>query len=100
MALEQHTVSVPTGANPARTDRTLIGSVPNVPNAAGAAGATVSTAVAMSGLPSAYSVQVTPGQEAYAWVTNKTSSGFTVNLAPISSSASIAAGTFDAVVVA
>ena len=100
MALEQHTVSVPTGAMPARTDRTIIGSVPNVPNAAGAAGATVSTAVAMSGLPAAYSVTVNPGQAAFWWVSNKTSSGFTVNLAPTTSSASIAAGTFDAVVVA
>lgn len=100
MALDQHTISVPIGATPARTDRTIIGSLPNVANAAGAAGATVSTAVVMAELPANYSVLVNPGQEAYAWVSAKTSGGFTVNLAPISSTALIAAGAFDVVVVA
>ena len=100
MALDQHTISVPNGALPANQDRTIIGSLPGVANAAGAAGATVSTAVTMGDLPPNYSVIVNPGQGCGWFVSGKTSTGFTVNLVPFSSTATVAAGTFDVVVVA
>jgi hypothetical protein len=45
-----------------------------------------------------YSVVVTPSQAAAAWVTGKTGSGFSVKLAPLLSTATLAAGTFDLVV--
>lgn len=99
MALDQHTILVPTGANPAWTDRTVIGVLPNVANAAGSAGATVSIPVTMD-LPASYSVQATASQACAVSVSGKSSAGFTVNLTPLSSSASIAAGTVDIVVVA
>lgn len=100
MALDQHTIEIPTGATPAREDRTLIGSAPGVANLSGAAGATVTTAVAMSDLPANYSVVVNPGQGCLWFVDGKTDSGFNVNLVPISGTAAIAAGTFDVVVIA
>ncbi len=99
--LDQHTIEVPDGASPASTDRTLIGSVPNVANiAGGAAGASVTTAVAMENLPANYSVLITPDQDAVAYVTNKTSSGFNVVLNPRLAANTLGAGTFDVLVVA
>ena len=100
MALDQHTVSVPSGASPAYQDRTVVGSLPGVANAAGAAGVTVTTAVVMADLPPEYGVYVNPGQGCAWFVDGKTSSGFNVHLVPLTSTATIAAGTFDAVVVA
>ena len=100
MALDQHIISVPNGAAPANQDRTVIGSLPGVSNAASAAGATVSTAVSMDDLPPNYSVIVNPGQGCGWFISGKTSAGFTVNLVPFSSTATVAAGTFDVVVVA
>lgn len=100
MALDQHTISVPTGAHPNYQDRTIIGAQFGIPNAAGAAGATVATVVAFGDeLPPNYGVIIDAGQDAYGWVTNKTANGFTVNLAPVLSTASVAAGTFAVVVV-
>ncbi len=48
------------------------------------------------GLPASYQVSVTPSIKAMAWVTNKTATGFTVNL---DNGATISAGTFDVTVV-
>ena len=84
---------------------TVVGALAGVANAAGGgAGEAVTTAVSFTDtygngqLPAAYAVAVTPSQ-ACAWsVTGKTTSGFTVTLTPNSNS-TIAAGTFDVVVV-
>lgn len=101
MALEQHAIHVPTGSSPAFTDRTLIASIPNVANASGAAGVAVSTTVSVGNeLPASYGVFVTPSQAAFVSVSAKTNTGFTVTLTPTTSTASIAAGTFDVLVVA
>ena len=102
MALEQHTIAIPTGATPALTDRTIIGSLPGVANPAGsAAGASVAVAVAFGNeLPADYGVYVNPGQAAGWWISGKSNTGFTVNLIPIVSTAILAAGTFDVLVVA
>ena len=45
-----------------------------------------------------YSVAINPGQSATAYATNKTSSGFSVVLTPVPSTATLAAGTFDVLV--
>ena len=100
MALDQHTISIPSGAAPAMPDRTIIGVLPGVVNAAGAAGVTVTTSVAMTDLPPNYTVVVNPGQGCGAFVSGKTSQGFNVSLVPFSGTAVVAAGAFDVVVLA
>lgn len=103
MSLDQHTIEVPDGCAPARTDRTILGSIEATPNAAGAAGATVSTTVtlpASANLPAQYSVIVNPGQGCGWYVDTKTPNSFVVHLVPFTGTASVAAGAFDAVVVA
>ncbi len=96
-----HTVSSPDGMPFAQKDRATIGVLTGIANAAGAAGATVSTTItlpASADLPADYAVMVSPSQACFWYVSGKTSSGFTVNLVPTTSSASIAAGTFDCTV--
>lgn len=101
MPLDFHTTEVPDGSTPARQDRVIIGMLPGVANvAAGSAGTAVTTAVSMSGLPSSYSVVVNPGQDATWYVSGKTASGFNVVLTPRLAANTLAAGTFDVVVVA
>jgi hypothetical protein len=80
--------------------------VPNVANAGGSAGADVTTSLATSFqdqygngfLPPDYAVIVTANQDAMTSVINKTPSGFSVVLTPKTASATIAAGTFDLVI--
>jgi hypothetical protein len=79
---------------------------PNVANAAGAGeGAAVTTAVAFvdqygnGTLPPEYSVIATPNQACFVSVSNKTASGFSVTLTPLSG-ATLAAGEFDLIVMA
>ena len=103
MSLEQHTIEVPDGFTPNRTDRTIVGVLEGNVNGTAAAGVTVSVAISLpasANLPASYAVLVSPSQGCGWSVTAKTSSGFTVNLIPFSASAVIAAGTFDCVLVA
>ena len=51
-------------------------------------------------LPNAYAVMVTPSQNCLDYVANKTSSGFNVVLTPSPAAATLAAGTFDVVIIA
>jgi hypothetical protein len=46
-----------------------------------------------------YTVVISPSQACFWNITNKSASGFTVTLTPPSSSATLAAGTFDALIV-
>lgn len=87
----------------------LLGRRTGIANAAGSgAGASVSVNVSFvdqwgSGLlPAslAYTVMISPSQACVWNVTAKTASGFTVVLTPLSSSTTLAAGTFDLAVVA
>jgi hypothetical protein len=91
---------------------TNLAALSGIANAAGSgAGASVSVAISSfvdqygtGQLPSgngvqSYSVQVTPNQACFVSVTNKTTSGFTVTLTPTGSGVTLAAGTFDVVVV-
>ncbi|GEM_PF-5735931 len=96
-----HAIAVPSGAVQANQGQVLIGSIPGVANAAGGgAGAAVVTAVSVPGLPASYSVLVNPGQDATAFVSGKTSTGFNVTLTPRLAANTLAAGTFDVVIVA
>lgn len=101
MAFDLHTVSMIKGSTMTWTDRILVYTQANVPNLAGTAGTDVTTAVAPTNdLPANYIVLVTPNQDAMASVTSKTSTGFNVVLTPKVATATIAAGTFDVLVIA
>jgi hypothetical protein len=79
-----------------------VAAISNFPNAAGSGGAAVSVSLTFADqfgtptLPVNYTVTVTPSQGCAVSVSNKTNSGFTVNLTPLSGN--IAAGTFDCLV--
>lgn len=94
-----HSVETPAGSQPEQQDRVILGMLHDVANGAGGgAGQAVVVNVAMAGLPPNYSVQVTPNQDAVAYVTAKTSAGFTVTLNPRLATNTLAAGTFDVTV--
>ncbi|MHB0992712.1 MAG: hypothetical protein ACYC0M_15745 [Burkholderiales bacterium] len=100
MSLIQRAISVPGGSAPAFQDRAIIGSQQGIANAAGAAGVTVTVAVSFADLPPNYSALVNPGQGCGWFISGKTNSGFNVNLVPFSSTAIVAAGSFDVTVIA
>lgn len=104
MSIIQHTIESPDGFAPSHQDRAVIGSYPGIANAAGgAAGASVATTVtlpASANLPANYSVLVNPGQDATWFVTSKTANSFIVTLNPRLAANTLAAGTFDVVLVA
>jgi hypothetical protein len=69
-------------------------------NAAGSgAGAAVTTAISIPNLPASYMVFVCAHQKASVSVTSKTTTGFNVVLNPVLATETIAAGTFDCLVV-
>ena len=83
------------------TEKLIVAKLDSVPNTSAGAGVDVTTAVAFANeLPANYAVFVTANQDAIASVTTKTSTGFNVVLTPKTAAASIAAGTFDVLVVA
>jgi hypothetical protein len=93
MPLSIHDIDLADGSTPTMQDRLIGGLQLAVTNAAGATGATVTTAVSFGyGLLANYSVFVDAGQECFAWVSGKTSTGFNVNLAPTTTSGTVAAG--------
>jgi hypothetical protein len=103
MAQDIHTLEVVNGSNNVRTDRLIVGVQTGIANAAGGgAGTAVTTAVTFDKeLPASYAVFVTVDNTVSASVsiTGKTSSGFNVVLTPNPSTATLAAGTFDVLVV-
>ena len=102
MGFDLHTIDIKSGSTlPSQQDRLAVGMLTNVANVAGSgAGASVVTAVTFSSgaLPVSYNVQVTPNQDATAFVTAKTTSGFNVTLTPRLAANTLAAGTFDLIV--
>jgi len=102
MGLDIHTIEVAPGSNPtAQPDRVAFAILPNVANVAGgSANTAVATAITGLQLPANYTVEVTPNQDATAFVTAKTQTGFTVNLAPRQTTSTLAAGTFDVTIFA
>lgn len=101
MGIDVHTTEQIDGGDFNRQDRVIMGMLADVANAAGGgAGTSVTTPVAMTGLPASYAVHVTPSQDATFYVTNKTTAGFDVVLTPRLAANTLAAGTFDVVVIA
>lgn len=106
MALDVHTVSVLTGSSGlAQSDRLQLFNAYGIANdEGGSAGASVAVAVAVPGSPlpasGNYFVDVELSQDATAYVTAKSASGFTVNLQPRLASETLAAGTFNITVTA
>jgi hypothetical protein len=103
MAIDVHAVELIANSQLNQPDRVLVGLQIGVANLAGSgAGASVVTAVtfAAGALPSSYAVIVTPAQDATSFVTNKTANGFNVTLTPRLASATLAASSFDVVVIA
>ena len=97
MGLDIHTIDVVPGSNPtAQPDRVLFALLEGVATVAGgSAGAAVVTAIAGLQLPASYAVQVTPNQDATAFVSGKTNTGFNVTLNPRLAANTLAAGTVD-----
>lgn len=98
MPFSLHTLEVPDGAfGFNQKSRALIGAGLAVANAAGGgAGASVTVAVTgLKNLPPNFGVLVNPGQDATWWITNKTSTGFTINLSPRLAANTLASGTVD-----
>jgi hypothetical protein len=96
MPFDMHTIETVDGATPTnRSDRLLLAFLPAVPNAAGgSAGASVNVVVSGLTLPPVYVVHAQPSSAVVASVnpSSMTASGFTVVLTPLSSSATVAAG--------
>jgi len=96
-----HTVDVLDGSTKGMSDRLQVGVLTAVANViGGSAGAAVVTAVAFVkpvALP--YSVQVTTGQDAVAFVSGKTEAGFNVTLRPRLAADTLAVGTMDILVI-
>lgn len=103
MSQQIHTIEVPEGAlqGLSQKGRLLVANLPGLANAVGGgAGASVVTAVSgLKNLPANYSVVVNPGQDATWFVSGKTSTGFNVTLNPRLAANTLAAGTFDVLIV-
>ena len=98
MPFDFHTVEVPDGGIINNFDRVIIGGQIAIANSAGGgSGESVTVAVAFPSLPPNYAVLVSPSQ-ACAWsITDKAWNGFNVVLTPLSGT--LAAGTFDVIVI-
>ncbi|MDK4804934.1 MAG: hypothetical protein OC190_00125 [Novosphingobium aromaticivorans] len=102
MAKDLHTVAVSgKGDGPAQEDRLILLMKKQLANAAGgSAGAAVTVALTGLELPASYGVQVTPSQDATVWISGRSQTGFTINIAPRLASNTLAAGTIDVLVFA
>lgn len=94
-----HTVETIDPTVTANADKVLLGFQTVANLIGGGAGQAVVTAVAFSGgLPATYNVLVTPSQDAVAFVSAKTATGFNVTLNPRLAANTLAVGTFDVAV--
>lgn len=102
MAIDKRVLHTLDGTSAAFTDRVIVGYQIGVANVAGSgAGAAVMTAVTFAeSLPSSYAVFVAPNQDAVAYVSSKTTSGFNVVMNPRLAANTLAAGAFDLLLVA
>lgn len=102
MSLPVHTVNIVKGSTqPSNPFEISHGTLVAVANVVGSgAGASVTTAITGLTLPanSNYGVIVTPNQDAVAYVTSKTTTGFSVVLNPRLAANTLAAGTFDVII--
>jgi hypothetical protein len=102
MPLDIRTIETLDGSDVNAPDRVQVYLKKQVANAAGGgAGQTVTTAISNLQLPAKYAVIVSGlSQDATAYVTGRTQTGFSVVLAPRLAANTLAIGTFDLLVVA
>jgi hypothetical protein len=101
MAIELHTIELAPGTVLQNSDRAIIGVIADLATSAGGgAGQAVTKTVSGLSLPAAYTVQVTPSQDAVAYVASKTSSGFVIHLYPRLAANTLSTGTVDVIIVA
>jgi hypothetical protein len=102
MALDLHTIGVVGGSDPlAHGDRLLVLLRKSLASpVGGSAGAAVAINIVSPNLPANAAIFVTPSQDATHWITNRTAGAFTVNIAPRLAANTLAAGTFDLLVLA
>lgn len=105
MGIPFHSIEAIDGFNEfAFVDRALLGLNLAIPNGSGSAGVTVSVAVAIpasANLPSNYAVFIEPSVNLMNyWISGKSATGFTLNIAPNPSSGSVAAGSTNVLIVA
>ena len=102
MAFDIHTLTIAKGSEvQAMPDRLVVWYNNSLANLAGGGAGAVTTAVTFSAeLPSTYMALVTPNSNATAYVAAKTSTGLNVVLTPNPATATLAAGTFDLLVLA
>ena len=101
MGFDVHTVSLVTGSANNRLDRMITYYSNAIASTAGSgAGASVTIAVTFSGaeLPSTYTAVATPNVNATVAITGKSNTGFNVVLTPVVATSTLAAGTFDVIV--
>jgi hypothetical protein len=95
-----HTVGVIAGADPGWSDHARLGAIfAQAYGAGGGAGQAVTAAVTGLKLPPNYAVLPSPGADVTVYVTNKTASGFTLNILPRLAANTVAAGSVDLVIV-
>jgi hypothetical protein len=101
MAIDVHTIATGTGSGFLRTDRVMTWFFPATANTIGGGAGSAVTVAITGDFPSKYAVFVDGfSQDATAYVTAKTSAGFTVNLLPRLAANTLAVGTFDVLVIA
>jgi hypothetical protein len=102
MAIHKHTVSVLDPSTGGDSRAVIMAQRIGVANViGGGAGLSVVTPVAFpEGLPANYQVFVTASQDAVGFVTAKTAAGFSVTLFPRLAANTLAAGTFDVLIIA
>lgn len=108
MSVFARVIALLTGDKGVNQDRVLLCRMPNVVHAVGTgAGLSVVTAVAFAEpLPTdasgnaLYGVEVTPDQDATAFISGKTANGFNVTMFPRLPASTLTAGTFDLLVFA
>jgi hypothetical protein len=102
MPFNLHTIQIPDGSQINNYDRVIVATQVAIANVAGGSnGAAVTTAVSFApgSLPTNYFVIAQASQICSVTITNKTNSGFNVVLTP-ASTVTLAAGTFDVLVIA
>jgi type IV secretory pathway VirJ component len=101
MAKDLHTIAVATGSDLSNEDRLVVLMKKQLANSAGGgAGQSVTIAVTGLTLPASYAVQATPDQDATVWISGRSQTGFTINLAPRLAANTLAVGKVDVVVMA
>jgi len=102
MPLQVHDMEIADGSTLQNLDRVVIAQQFNIPNGSGGTAGnpvTVSVSFAFQSLPANYAVIVQPNQACLSYVTAKGFTSFNVVLTPSPATATLQAGSFDAIVI-